>query len=62
MSFIERMEWFYTAETFPLLIFIQMKLTMFYNEIKVLLVFQSFIFNALFSQNREKITLLMTAE
>ena len=38
MSLIERMEWFYTTETIPLLILIQMKLIMFYNEIKLLLI------------------------
>ena len=41
MSSIERMEWFYTTETPPLLVLIQIKLTMLYNEIKIL--FYSFI-------------------
>ena len=38
MSLIERMEWFYTTEALRLLILIQMKLQMFYNEIKIILI------------------------
>ena len=38
MSLIERMEWFYTTETLLLLILIQIKLIMFYNEIKIPLI------------------------